>query len=355
MEPEGASPSPLNFLALRYLAALCVVFAHSFVLTGKLPLDLLAFVPALGGIAVLGVTIFFLISGYLVTQSWSQQPLWARFALKRLLRVYPALAACLVFSIFLGASVTTLPARAYWQSEELPGYLLKNLLLQNYPPLPGVFTHNPLPSVVNGSLWTISIEVSCYLGVMALGVAGALATRMRAACVLSVALVCAMLWGQYANLFGAMVVSAALPTYYAAFVCGALLFQWRTRVPSSVLAAASLLLASLALPQHPIAHVLHIALLGILVLNLARWLGHHWPERNNPVDLSYGIYLYAFPIQQALAQSFPQDSGWVNLAKTIPLCIVCAGLSWHFIEHRVALWRTAPPRSANLTATPRLT
>ena len=150
MEPERVSPSPLNFLALRYWAALCVVFAHSFVITGKLPLDLLAFVPALGGIAMLGVTIFFLISGYLVTQSWSQQPLWTRFALKRLLRVYPALAACLVFSIFLGASVTTLTAGAYWQSEELPGYLLKNLLLQNYPPLPGVFTRNPLPSVANG-------------------------------------------------------------------------------------------------------------------------------------------------------------------------------------------------------------
>ena len=336
-------PAPLNFLALRYLAALCVLFAHSFVISGKLPLELLAVLPALSGIAVLGVTLFFIISGYLVTQSWTLQPQWWRFARKRLLRIYPAMAACLVFSICLGAVATTVPAMAYWQSAELSAYLVKNLLLQNYLPLPGVFTDNPVNAAVNGSLWTIPIEVSCYLAVMVLGLVGMLQSRGRATCTLLVALVCAVAWGQHVNLFQATVVSAALPLYYAAFICGALVFQWRAQLPTSVLLAASVLIAMWALPPHAITTVLCTAALSLLVVNLARRLARHWPEGQGSVDLSYGIYLYAFPIQQFLVQTFPQDNGWANFAKALPLCLACAGLSWYFIERPIKAWRSGRP------------
>ncbi|OYU43467.1 MAG: hypothetical protein CFE44_18235 [Burkholderiales bacterium PBB4] len=60
------------------------------------------------------------------------------------------------------------------------------------------------------------------------------------------------------------------------------------------------------------------------------------------LDLAYGRYLYAFPIQQALKQTFPQDDGWLLLLKTLPLCLVCAFLSWYCIERPAKAWRKAP-------------
>ncbi|OYU45084.1 MAG: hypothetical protein CFE44_09370, partial [Burkholderiales bacterium PBB4] len=217
----------------------------------------------MGGIAVFGVILFFFISGYLVSQSWAQKPSWLAFIRKRFIRIVPGLAGCLIFTVLLGAALTTLPALAYWQSEELPAYLLKNLLLQNYLPLPGVFASNPVAAVVNGSLWTISVEASCYLGLMALGLLGALATPARAVSVLVLTLVGAMLWGQHVNLFRAMVVHAALPGYYAAFVCGALVFLMRTYLPRSVPITLALMLASLLLPPHPFTYVLSQMMLGV--------------------------------------------------------------------------------------------
>lgn len=324
--------APLNFLWLRHLAAFFVLFAHSFVLSGKLPTELLAFFPALGGVAVLGVTIFFIISGYLVTQSWVRQPDWTAFLRKRFLRVYPGYAACLLFSICLGAALTVVPLPQYFQADGAWSYLLNNLLLKNQLALPGVFESNPVKSAVNGSLWTIPVEVTCYLAVLAMGLVGGLSRPRVAVPVLCVALGLAIGLGQHANLFQATVFSEALPGYYAAFIFGALGFQFRNKLPDSMGLAMGLLLAVWVLPKHPVTTYASIAALGFFVINLAKWMGKRWPEGPRSIDLSYGIYLYAFPIQQALAQHDPSDSGWVLLFKTLPLCVACATFSWFCIE-----------------------
>ena len=146
----------LNFLLLRHLAAFLVLFAHSFVISGQLPTALLAAFPALAGVAVLGVTLFFIISGYLVTQSWVQQPDALAFVRKRFLRIYPGYAVCLLFAVAVGAALTELPAQAYWGGGVVQ-YLARNLALQNHLFLPGVFEANPVKSAVNGSLWTIPV------------------------------------------------------------------------------------------------------------------------------------------------------------------------------------------------------
>src|ERR1035437_6807050 len=108
----------MHFLSLRLLGALFVLFAHSFVLSGKLPYDLLAVFPAIGGIAALGVTLFFIISGYLITQSWMRQPKVLPFLRKRFLRVFPGLLGCLIFAIAIGGFFTTVPASTYWANKK---------------------------------------------------------------------------------------------------------------------------------------------------------------------------------------------------------------------------------------------
>ncbi len=295
-------------------------------------MELLEVFPQLAGVAVLRVTLFFIISGYLVTQSWTREPVGSTFLRKRFLRVYPALACCLLFSIVLGASQTSLAFEAYWQSAGVLEYFVRNMLLQNHLPLPGVFEGNPVKYVVNGSLWTIPVEISCYLGVLTLGVAGALINRSIAVGTLLFVLAAVAWWGEQLNLFNATVFPQALPTYYSAFVSGALFYQLRQRVRCSLPIASALLLSSLVLPEHRVIHFVQIGALSYFVVSLAVFLGRHWPQKEDSIDLSYGIYLYAFPIQQVLASSYPMDSGWANLVKTLPLCIACACVSWYGVE-----------------------
>src|SRR5438445_6117084 len=99
------------FDLLRLMAALLVVFGHSWVLTGHE--DLLTF---LGGINAgdLGVGVFFLLSGYLVSASWLADPSLKRFAARRALRIYPAYALVVaVLALVVGPLVTRLAPAAY--------------------------------------------------------------------------------------------------------------------------------------------------------------------------------------------------------------------------------------------------
>src|SRR5579884_3235028 len=173
--PERAN----NFDALRLFAALAVVFSHSFLIAeGSEASE--PFVRLTGNQCVLGlvgVFVFFVISGYLVTESWCRRPAPLRFATRRLLRIYPGLAVnALVSALLLGPLVTGMSLGAYLASPEL-GKFFAHILTLNPGPLqlPGVlFAKNSVGLLVNGSLWTLRYEVMMYGLVLLLGIAGLL-------------------------------------------------------------------------------------------------------------------------------------------------------------------------------------
>src|SRR5262249_23034244 len=134
--PQATPHPPLdrrnNFDALRLLAASAVIFSHAFLLaTGEEAGEPL--MSLTGGQAILGIVggfVFFVISGYLVTQSWEETGSLPRFAAKRALRLYPALAACLLVLTFgLGPAVTKLAATDYFGDPGTWDFLAWNLLL----------------------------------------------------------------------------------------------------------------------------------------------------------------------------------------------------------------------------------
>ena len=140
---------------MRLIAALLVVVSHTFPLAGQPALRIMG-VEDLGA---LGVSIFFVISGYLVTASYHRDP--KTYLVKRLLRIEPALIAALVVTVLALGFVTTAPAGEYWPRAGL--YVLRNALL--YPAsyeLPGVFQTVPMAGVVNGVLWTLRLEFSYF-------------------------------------------------------------------------------------------------------------------------------------------------------------------------------------------------
>jgi peptidoglycan/LPS O-acetylase OafA/YrhL len=343
-----------NFDLLRLLAATFVVFAHSFdLLKRPEPFPSLLEDRAWGFI---GVLIFFSISGFLVSRSWSRNPRIIPFVVKRALRLMPALMAALVLSaVVLGPLVTANPLRAYFDDPATKAYILDNTVMQSNYDLPGVFLHNVYPLAVNGSLWTLPLEVKAYVFVAVVGLVGLL-TRWRIAMigvVILALLTCvnslrssipganhfvASLVDIQAN--PALVYQAKLGAFtvyadmFTAFVLGAALYSLRSwvalRWEIAILAVAAWI--GVIVAGGSATAIGTVAVGPYLVLYLAYRTSKlvRLPRRFG--DYSYGIYVYAFPIQQTISSLFYIRSGWLMFIFAMPIVTVAAVLSWHLIE-----------------------
>jgi peptidoglycan/LPS O-acetylase OafA/YrhL len=301
----------MNFDLMRLVAAVLVVVSHTFPLAGAPPVRIMG-VEDLGA---LGVSIFFVISGYLVTASYLRDP--KTYLVKRILRIEPGLIASLVVTVLLLAFVTTAPPAEYWPAAAL--YVVRNALL--YPAtyeLPGVFATAPLAGVVNGVLWTLRLEFTFYVVLMLI--------RARPAVVYALAGACGLVW--LVMTFTTPDWADATPTRIAylgarnglLFFAGAAfqLLNWKPPLwVGGVSALAFPLAGPLALPA--------------AVLGLAR-------PGKLPADLSYGVYIYAFPLQQWLAMQ-----GRLNLATALLSVLPFAVASWFLVE-RPALKLKPGPR-----------
>jgi peptidoglycan/LPS O-acetylase OafA/YrhL len=312
-----------NFDFLRIGAALLVLISHQYALNG-LPEP--AFLNSMS-LGTLGVLIFFSISGFLVSQSWRQDPHIARFLAKRFLRIWPGLAAVTLIAAFvLGPLVSTLPWKAYFAHPELPDFLrnLKIVTIRYF--LPGVFEQNVYPRAVNGSLWTIPLEVRCYFGLLVVGVLGLLKLPVLAlAATIAFAgyyFILAPDPNHYQYYFG---------LFFFAGVCLDLFRdRWTTR-PGYLLGGLGLLAVGcyfagmgrvgflLLIP----AVTVYIGGLSTSVVRRAGRFG----------DISYGIYIYAFPVQQTVLWAWGKNLPFLpGLLLTIVITTLCAYMSWHLVE-----------------------
>ena len=152
-----------SFDALRLFAAWLVILGHGFILSGSTER-----LPLWGGIdvSVLGVAIFFTISGYLIWKSWASATSWHDFVAARALRIFPALIFVVLITVaILGPLVTTFGVRAYFEDFSTYKYLLNSFIIDPQYNLPGVFLNLPVTDAVNGSLWTLRAELLCYVAV----------------------------------------------------------------------------------------------------------------------------------------------------------------------------------------------
>ena len=324
---------------MRLAAAVAVLISHSFPIAygsvGVQPLTVLSRDQTnLGSLAVL---VFFVISGYLVTRSFDRLPAPHRFVAARALRVIPGLAVALVLSAYgLGAAVTTLPLGGYLADPATARYVLDGLSLawMRYS-LPGVFESNPAGLVVNGSLWTLEYEVLMYLAVLALGTAHLL--RRRAVL---------LLW------LGAMILSwrgkGALYTAFGTpFLSGAMLYLWRDRIPLDgrlALASVAALGATMATGGFRLAFATAGA---YLVVFLAISPAVRLPDLARQGDLSYGVYVYAWPVQQTAAFLLGPAATWYRVtAVALPVALALAWLSWHLVERPALRLKRRTARAA---------
>lgn len=154
-----------NFNLLRLCAAIGVVVTHSYALLGYPERDFLnRLTHGLVSFSQLGLYSFFVISGFLVYASLTRSSSVASFFSRRALRIFPALCTVIVLTVFiLGPLATNLSLGAYATHPDTYRYLEGMLLYKFHYTLPGVFTQNPYPDAVNGSLWTLPHEWTCYV------------------------------------------------------------------------------------------------------------------------------------------------------------------------------------------------
>lgn len=330
-----------NFDFLRILAAFLVLVSHQYALNG-LP-EPAIFQMSFGTFAVL---IFFSVSGFLVSQSWRQDPDGLRFLMKRLLRIWPGLVAVtLVAAFILGPLVSTLDAHAYVAHPDLRDFLRNLKITTIRYVLPGVFEDNPHPRAVNGSLWTIPLEVRCYFALLLAGVLGLMARRWL------VALGTALFGIYYFGFaFDPLNYQYHFALYFFVGVCLDLYRRaWESQPAFLVVAAGAI---SLGLHLAGIDRVALLFLIPVLVVVLG--------TRSTPVlnrfgrfgDISYGVYIYAFPVQQTVVWMAGKDFPFIpGLMIATVATAVCAFLSWHLVEHPAL--RLKPYLAARI-ASPRL-
>lgn len=336
-----ASSRSNNFDALRLVAALLVIWGHQFAIMGR-PVPLMWNNEP----GAVGVVLFFAISGYLVTISWLADPHLWRFAARRALRIWPGLVAAVLFCFaVLGPLVSSLPARDYWSSPLARGYLA-NLWLDTRYALPGVFDSNPFPSSVNGPLWTIPLEVTCYVALAALGVVGLLRRRFFPPLVLLM-LAAALEWRYNVSVGQPMPSWSPLLQYAIMFALGASLACWRAawlprRLQTAVVLVVLLLLVHLVGPS---------VIGGQVPLLIIATIGVIWGTASTPVvhrvgrwgDFSYGLYIYAFPVQQFVVWAFSNRIGFAAaLGLSVVGALLLAVLSWHWLEKTALVLK--PPR-----------
>jgi peptidoglycan/LPS O-acetylase OafA/YrhL len=273
---------------------------------------------------------FFAISGFLVTMSYERRG-WRDYVLARSLRILPGLVAAVgVVAFGFGLALTTLPPAAYLADAGLWRFLAATLTsLKSNIALPGVFAANPFTFPM-GTVWTLKYELLCYLGVLALGAAGLL---RHARLLLGVAalLTVAVVLREIVSPHGPKGVETALRLPLI-FLCGGLAWLWRERLPVSLAGGAAALLAmAMALPTPLFKAVLYPGTMYLmLVLALSPALTARRTEPRG--DISYGVYLYGWPVQQALVALFPGAGAATLLAPALALTVLLAGMSWVVVE-----------------------
>lgn len=335
-----------GFDLVRLLAAGMVIYGHSFSLAAEAPPGWFG-----NGIATIGVKVFFVISGFLVTRSWMSDPTPMRFARRRALRIMPGLAVLiLVTVVLLGPAFTTLGLAEYVAH---PGTRLHLWNIALYPvySLPGVFAANPYPAAVNGSLWSLPAEILMYL-VTPL-ILGRVIGRGAVALLLATAIIVG------SGLFYVRIAPPAVtPVFYGSsivsvldaapyFLLGAVYgFFGLERYARPVLSTALLAAAAWGIQEmgarvnsYVWAECVLMLLLPFCVVSVGCQHIGRLDRVLGRTDLSYGLYLYGFPIQQmALALLGGGIGGLGTFAVALPFTIVCAALSWHLVERPALAW-----------------
>jgi peptidoglycan/LPS O-acetylase OafA/YrhL len=323
-----------NFDIVRLFGALQVAFVHA-----TEHLQATAFAPVASALGFFpGVPIFFAVSGFLVSLSLERSPSLAQYTLNRSLRIFPALWVCFAFSVLLivvyGVSIPSVGAFVGWAASQLT-------VLQFYNPgwLRGFGV-----GALNGSLWTIPVELQFYAILPLLAVWAARRPKRWGVLLVAAGVLMLLLRALVPahDTVAAKLLSISLPPYLFYFLVGVTLRYAHNAYPGLFRGRALLWCIAYALwmaveiwlgvsgATGNLLNIVSIILLSGLAIGIAFTRNTLSSRVLGTTDISYGVYIYHMPIVNALLVS--AAVGPVGVLAAIALTVVMASLSWRYVE-----------------------
>lgn len=342
-----------NFGIMRLMGAILVIWGHMYVLTGQTPPMFMW-----ESIHGFGVAVFFVIGGYLITQSWMRRPIFKEYIVKRVFRIFPALIVCVALTVFVvGPLVTSISVKEYFSSPLTWKYLLNGVLYINHL-LPGVFENNIASSAVNGSLWCLPVEFLMYLVVpVYVGIGMKLSAKFQRwyyGMITLFVILARVIWDTWlcgngifveTSYFSQVIIGLIsstiriIPYFFVGsfFAAGGLekLLNVQTAVMAVMLGSALFYLST------PFCYVVEYLLISYVVLAFSLADKPAFTGLNKK-DISYGMFLSGHVIQQVLIHIAVQKGYtiriWVLTILSIGLAAATGYLMEKFIERPTGKW-----------------
>lgn len=330
-----------NFDFLRFILASLVIVSHSYPLTGEAEI-LSVFTEGQVGFGGLAVDSFFALSGYFIFQSLQRSKTVVGYIWKRLLRLYPALLVLLLFTFIVIAFVytgnhLTSTLKNYWEY----AYNCLTLFKVRYH-IKGVFESNPYQGVINGSLWTLAYEFTMYMVLMLLFI-------IRKNKLSYIILLILFLMSYFLSTFNPSFLKSSFREFFLEtvhlyrlatfFLAGSLLTffdlkllnKFYIRIIVCLMIIASLFLGFFNITA-PILIPILVIFIGSLQIKFLSWIA----EKTG--DISYGVYIYGFIVQQTVMNYLLLSSVELMLI-SLPLTYIMAYFSWHCVEKRMLKYK----------------
>lgn len=344
---ENARSNNLDFI--RFILAISVMFCHCFVMyygTEESVEPLFVASRGQASIGTLAVNFFFTISGYLILQSWHKSNNVWDFLKKRIVRIYPAFIVASFLCVFVFAPLGTIDwfqPFGYWNlfySNLNYAWIAKDVLLLQTPWVPWTLKYVPISEAINASLWTIKYEFICYLLIPILAFARLLRHRFMLPILFFIAYTALILQEDfriyYFNWEEFPIIGKPdfMPRFVTYFLAGMCFYTYKDLIPRSrLLFGIALVLFAVGLFGIKGLSYTQPILGSYLLFYLAFTQTISFKNFSKAGDFSYGIYVYAWPVQQLVIVFFEKHLNisllfMLSLMFTLPL----AWLSWHYVE-----------------------
>ena len=323
-----------NVNLCRFLCAALVILCHAYPLTYNTTDAMARFTNGQCSLGGLAVAILFFFSGLYVTKSMTRRSGVGEYIKARCIRIFPPLILVVLLCILIvGPICTNLSVGSYFANTSTYMYLLNGITIPVHN-LPGVFTSSIYASTVNGSLWTMSIELACYIALLICYKIYCKSGKKKACLVVLAVVIVAGCFGLciLAEKIPALGIFSAAVVPILAFFIGTAYYIGRNIVTLDWRLGLAGIIILIVAARFPFYNLVLLLVMPYVVLSLT--LGtKQILQKRKLLELSYEMYLLGWPIQQILICNLHiGTSPWTNFLIALPVDILISWLVFQIAE-----------------------